>query len=64
MFEKCLGSTDLVLDGVVALLKPIEEMIMLFPNDVPQHFEMIFQRLLSLIFDTKVLNFIEFASLK
>ncbi len=54
MFEKCLASTDLVQEGVIALLKPIEELILLFPNDVPQHFEMIFQRLLSMIFDAKV----------
>lgn len=54
MFEKNLASTDLVQEGVLSLLKPIEELVMLFPNDVPQHFEMILQRLLSMIFDAKV----------
>lgn len=53
MFEKNLASTDLVQEGVLSLLKPIEELVMLFPNDVPQHFEMILQRLLSMIFDAK-----------
>jgi hypothetical protein len=53
MFEHCLG--DVKDHAMIAILKPIEIMIVLFSNWVVQHLENAFIKILSLIASGKVL---------